>query len=360
MENFLDLYSDYLLCSTKQTSATGLSVMLDGSVSHDQITRFLSGHDFDSKKLWLEVKPLIRQNESAEACLIFDDTIIEKQYMDENELICWHWDHSKGRNIKGINLLSAFYVSSLPSSDEHLRIPLAYQVVKKTVIFSEIKTGKEKRRSPVTKNEMMREMIFQQIKNQVSFKYVLGDSWFASNDNMRFIASKEKYFIFDMKENRLAVTDELARNQGLWQNISGLEIPENTPVKVWLKDLDFPVLLIKQVFINKDQSTGTRFLVSNDFTLSNDQFTTRYKKRWSVEEYHKSIKQNASIGSSPARSVKAQSNHLFASIFAFVKLEKIKLSKNLNHFAIKAKLYMAAVKVAFFELNALKENLPAA
>ena len=204
---------------------------------------------------------------------------------------------------------------------------------------------------------MMRQMILQQIKNQVPFKYVLADSWFASNDNMRFIASKQKYFIFDMKENRLAVTDESARNQGLWQNISQLEIAENVPVKVWLKDLDFPVLLIKQVFINKDQSTGTRFLVSNDFTLSGEQFTTLYKKRWSVEEYHKSIKQNASIGSSPARSVKAQCNHLFASIFAFVKLEKIKLSKNLNHFAIKTKLYMAAIKIAFAELKLIKENL---
>ncbi len=212
----------------------------------------------------------------------------------------------------------------------------------------------------MTRNEMIRQMISQQIKNRVPFKYVLASSWFASNDNMRFTGFRGKCFIFDMKENRLAVTDESARNQGLWQNISQLEMPENIPAKVWLKDLDFPVLLVKQVFINKDQSTGTRFLVSNDFTLSGDQFATLYKKRWSVEEYHKSIKQNASIGSSPARSIKAQGNHLFASIFAFVKLEKIKLSKNLNHFAIKAKLYMAAVKVAFSELNDLKENLSAA
>jgi hypothetical protein len=84
----------------------------------------------------------------------------------------------------------------------------------------------------------------------------------------------------------LAVTDEPARNQGMWQNICQLDITENVPVKVWLKDLDFPVLLFKQVFINKDQSTGTGFPVSNDFTLSADQFATLYKKRWSVEEYH--------------------------------------------------------------------------
>jgi hypothetical protein len=58
------------------------------------------------------------------------------------------------------------------------------------------------------------------------------------------------------------------------------------------------------------------------------------------------IKQNASIASFPARSVKGQSNHLFASIFAFIKLEKIKLSKNLIHFAIKTKIYMTALKAA--------------
>jgi hypothetical protein len=124
--------------------------------------------------------------------------------------------------------------------------------------------------------------------------------------------------------------------------------------------LEFSVLIVKQVFKNKDNATGTRFLVSNDYTLSNDQFLSLYKKRWSVEEYHKSIKQNASVASSPARSVIAQSNHLFASIFAFIKLEKIKLSKNLNHFAIKAKIYIAALKIAMGELNAIKENLTSA
>ncbi|MDR1056045.1 MAG: hypothetical protein LBL90_09560 [Prevotellaceae bacterium] len=67
--------------------------------------------------------------------------------------------------------------------------------------------------------------------------------------------------------------NEIARNQGLWQNISELDIPENIPIKVGLKDWEFPVLLVKQVFKNKDCSTGVRFLVSNDYnTLSNDQF----------------------------------------------------------------------------------------
>jgi hypothetical protein len=358
MEKLLDLYSDCLLYSTKQASTTDISCLLDGSVSYDQETHFLSGQSMDSKHLWMRIKSLVRQYEKEDTGLIFDDTIVEKQYMDENELVSWHWDRSKGRNVKGINVLSSFCVSRMDSPEDSLRIPLSFETIKKTVVFCEMRIRKQKRQSPVTKNELMQEMISWHINNQLLFKYILADSWFVCVDNnMRFIVKKGKYFIFDIKDNRLAVTGESARNQSRWQNINQLEIPENTPVKVWLKDLEFPVFLIKQVFINKDQSQGVRFLVSNDFSLFRDQFTTLCKKRWRVEEYHKSIKQNASIGNSPARSVKVQCNHLFASVFAFVKLERIRLAKNLNHFAIKPKLYMAALRVAWPELNSFKENL---
>lgn len=42
MKQMLDLYSDYLLASFSQTSATGLSNLMNGKISHDQVTRFLS------------------------------------------------------------------------------------------------------------------------------------------------------------------------------------------------------------------------------------------------------------------------------------------------------------------------------
>jgi hypothetical protein len=37
-------------------------------------------------------------------------------------------------------------------------------------------------------------------------------------------------------------------------------------------------------------------------------------------------------------------NHLFASPAAFIKLEKLKFARKLNHFALKAKIYWAAYK----------------
>ena len=86
-KQLLDLYSDYLICSFGLTTATGLSTLLDGAISHDKITRFLSGSDFTSSDLWQLVKPLVRQVQCEDAVLVFDDSVEEKLYTDESELI---------------------------------------------------------------------------------------------------------------------------------------------------------------------------------------------------------------------------------------------------------------------------------
>jgi IS4 transposase len=355
MNKEMDLYTDYLLSSFGQVTATGLSNLLEGSISHDKITRMLSGHEYGSKDLWQEVKSLVRAHESEDACLIFDDTIISKPYTDENDMICWHWDHSKNRNEKGINLLTAFYHTQLSCSSEALRIPVSFECVKKTVHFIDSKTGKEKRKSAITKNEMMRSMIQSAVDSQhLKFTYVLADSWFASSENMLFIDKLKKYFVMDIKSNRLCMFSTEDRNKGQWTSLDKLPLQAEQPVKIWIKDLKIEVILCKFVFTNKDGSTGEMYLVSNDLNLSAEKIQTLYKKRWSVEEYHKSLKQNTSLAKSPTRTVTTQTSHLFASLLAYVKLEKIKFVHKLNHFALKTKVYFFALKMAWLQINNLK------
>lgn len=37
---------------------------------------------------------------AADGVIDVDDSIIEKPYTDENDLICWHWDYSKGQPVR--------------------------------------------------------------------------------------------------------------------------------------------------------------------------------------------------------------------------------------------------------------------
>ena len=109
MENsLLDLYTDYLISSFGPTTATGLGWLLEGEISHDQVTRFLASAPKTSADLWRQAKPLLRQIENPQGVLIIDDRIEEKPYTDENELLGWHGDHSQQADVKGIQFLTAF------------------------------------------------------------------------------------------------------------------------------------------------------------------------------------------------------------------------------------------------------------
>ena len=56
----LDLYTDYLV-RWGPTMATGLSRLLDGMLSHDHITRWLSQGTYGPAEVWRQANPLIRQ-----------------------------------------------------------------------------------------------------------------------------------------------------------------------------------------------------------------------------------------------------------------------------------------------------------
>jgi len=345
----LELYSDYLLSAFSYTTATGLAAMTGGAISHDKVTRFLSGEELASASLWQLVKPLVREVENEEGVLIIDDTIEEKPYTDESELICWHYDHAKGQSVKGINLLSTLYQVG------QLSIPVAFELVQKSQWVYNAKKHRWQRKSPSTKNEHYRAMLRACQGNGIQFGYVLNDVWYASADNMRFIHKElEKHFVMPVKVNRKVALSKADKQHGRYQQVSTLELEPDTVKEVYVEQVDFPLLVCKQVFKNEDGSEGVLYLVSNAVNLDYDRITTLYKRRWNVETYHKSLKCNTALAKSPTQTIRTQSNHCFASIYGFVKLERMKQATQLNHFALRSRIYLKALQAAYRELQSLR------
>jgi hypothetical protein len=311
----------------------------------------LSNEYLDSTDLWSKAKPLIRKAEQALnkeefAVLIVDDTIIEKLYSDESALITTYWDHSQKRYVKGVNLLSLFYQLN------ELALPIAAQLIEKTQPQADPKTQKTKFKSEYTKNEYLQQML-KVAQQQVDYKYLLADSWYASKENMNYVLSLKHHFIFALESSRTVALTEKDRSQGKFQRVDTLVFPNKTPLRVLLRSVKAELLLTRQVFINKDGSQGCLYLITSDTTLDYEQVTTIYQRRWKVEEYHKSLKQNTSIGSSPTKNPDTQSNHFFASMLAYIKLEALKLKLSIGHFRIKAQLYTAGLKAMQLELSKL-------
>lgn len=173
-DQLLDLYTDYLISSFGLTTATGLANLLGGSISHDKITRFLASEPRSAADLWRIVKPFVRQIQRNDGVLIIDDSIAEKPSSDENDIVCWHYDHAHDRVVKGINFLSCLYHAA------GISLPVGFAIIAKTETYLDKKDGKSKRRSPITKNELYQTLLRQAAQNQIPFQYVLNDVWFSS------------------------------------------------------------------------------------------------------------------------------------------------------------------------------------
>jgi len=83
------------------------------------------------------------------------------------------------------------------------------------------------------------------------------------------------------------------------------------------------LLLIQQVFENEDGSIGIQYLVTSDTTLTHQTVVT-------------------------------QTNHFFAALCGYIKLELLKSSTSINDFALKSKLYFSALQSAYHRLNSMQ------
>jgi hypothetical protein len=221
---------------------------------------------FDNQELWKQVITDVRSCETVEsAVLIVDDTLIEKPYSEENDIICYHHDHCTGQNIKGINLLNG----GLYYSNQDLYIPIFAEIISKTIKYTD-KDGKEKRKAEVNKNELFRNNFNQLMKNHVKIDYTLFDIWYGSVDNFNLINSRKQEvglgspkskprhdkqrYICPLKSNRKLALSLGEKKQGKWYKLEQItnQLETQNTLPVWLESCNHMSYPTEQVFTNKD------------------------------------------------------------------------------------------------------------
>ena len=317
----LSLYQDFLVANQNRYSGLELSkVEPSGDMSHDSVTRFLMRKDFQPKDVWRFAKPLVEliSPELSGGYLVGDDTVIAKPFARQNELAFFQYSGQKHDIVNGMNLVNLLWTSG--GGREH--IPIDYR------IYSPAHDGKDK-------NDHFRDMLDVAKKRGFSPAYVLMDSWYGSLANLKHIDGKKWHWITNLKSNRLV---SIAKNE--YVAIADLDLEPNTVRRVWLKGYGF-VLVCRIDFKHED----TRYLATNNLNLADhDDFKTHWDSRWQVENYHRGLKQVVGIDGCSARRARAQRTHIFASICAFLKLEKARLTTNISWYEQKARISRTATR----------------
>ena len=177
--------------------------------------------------------------------LIVDDSVLEKAHTDANELICTHWQ----RYVKGLNFVSLLYQAG------ELALPIAVELVRKTVPVYQPKTQKTSYQSPFTKNEYLH-LLLRVAQQQVAYRYLLADSWYASAENMSLVRALGHHFLFALESSRTVALSDADRAQGRFQSVQSLVFADTQPLRVYLRSVQQAVLVTRQVFTNQDGSQG--------------------------------------------------------------------------------------------------------
>ena len=141
-----------------------------------------------------------------------------------------------------------------------------------------------------------------------------------------------------MKENRL-----VNKIQGEYAAVSALDWTKKQVRKVWLKGFGF-VIVAQIVFKNGD----IRYIATNDLSITDYETLSKHaKKRWTIEEFHRGIKQTTGIEKCYSIKKSSQLTHIFSCFVAFVKLEFQRLKTGISWYEQKAQAVRLGITRAF-------------
>jgi putative transposase len=279
--------------------------------SHDAFTRLLARQPPDTEALWQEVKGLVNLKEGL---LVLDDTTLDKPYAKTIQLVTRHWSGKHHQVVLGINLISLLW------TDGRALIPTDFRVYDKPI------GGKNK-------NQHFRDMLAVAQGRGFQPDYVLFDSWYSSLDNLKLVRSYGWRWLTRLKSNR-QVNPDGSGNVAL----RTLEVgPEGR--QVHLKGYGF-IKVFRTVSPNGD----AEYWATNDLNLGPSHYEQLSKEAWSIESYHRGIKQCCGVEKAQVRSASGQVRHISFSLRAFVRLEVHRLKTGVSWYEAKATIIRDAVK----------------
>lgn len=278
-------------------------------ISHDSLNRWMRGSNFTSGMLWEHAKADVI--ESKKGYLVFDDTVIDKNYSHKMDMVRLQYSGNAGGLIKGIGVVNCVYVN--PEINRFWIIDYR--------IYSPDHDGK-------SKLDHMKEMFNNAIyRKNIAFRGVLMDTWYATSSIMQHIDKRGKFFYCPVKSNRKVKLDRTFEhaNKVQWdkRSLKYGHICE-------LKGLDKKVML--RMFQVVRSTTQKEIIVSNDAAQSfTDVIQEVVSHRWRVEQFHRELKQNTGIEDCQCRGHRSQRTHIATCMLVWLKLTNlsVKLKKNI-------------------------------
>ncbi len=291
-----ELYRAFLQASSMRYSGLALSEVSPSPLSHDSISRWLKSRCFRPRELWKLAEPSIDKRQPC--LLIADDTVLAKPRSKEIASVHYQYSGNEHAVIAGIGLVNLLW-HGLETSES---IPVDYRV------YDRETDGK-------TKNTHFCDMLKLAKARGIRPHAVVMDTWYSSLDNLKAIRSHGWIWVTCLRKNRMV-------NRGI--HLETLDIREEG-LSVHLRGYGWVT-----VFRFVASNGGTDYVATNMGSPTRERVKAVMEARWSVEVYHREIKQTCGIERCQARTGRAQRNHIFMAITAWFEQHRRCLSEKIT------------------------------
>lgn len=321
-------YINFLIATPRSVSATEAARVQgedEKAPAHDAFTRLLHRLEPDAGTLWHEASS---QVSLTQGILVIDDSTLDKPYARKMELVTRHWSGKHKAVVSGINLVTMLWTDG----DRH--VPVDYRIF-------------DKKKDSLTKNDHFQAMLKEAQERGFQPRCVVFDSWYAGLENLKLIRSFGWIWLTRLKSNRKVNPDR----EGL-RAISEVEIGEGGRV-VWLEGYGL-IRVFKIVATDGD----VELWATNKVEMSDLERIKWAGFAWTIENYHRGIKQFCLIERAQVRSRRAWRNHIGCCLRAFLRLESHCYHTGISWFEAKTAIIREAVRA--YIANPLYSLIPTA
>lgn len=271
--------------------------------SHDTIRDFLKEDEVKPSDLWQRVKGEIIP--SPFGYILFDDTVLDKNYSKKISLVRRQWSGNTKSIIRGIGVVSCIYVN--PETNQFW--VMDYR------LYDPDGDGK-------TKIDHVEEMLAHTITyKRLDFTTVLMDSWYAVTSLFKQIEKAGKLFYCPVKSDRLVDdTNDAEAHKGVAKLAWTTNEQEHGKI-VHLKTM--PKGHRMKLFRLVLSPERTDYIVTNDMAQDS---TNAVKEivgiRWKIEQFFRETKQLTGIERCQCRLARIQRNHIGCALLVWNCLKK--------------------------------------
>jgi hypothetical protein len=285
---------------------------------HDNVQYFLRSSHLEPRLVWKRVKQDIILSPSG--YLVFDDTVINKEYSRRIELVRRQYSGNVHGIVKGIGLVNCVYYN--PDNEQFWLIDYR--------LFSPETDGKSKLDHVLDMLQLVK-------TREISFQNVLMDSWYATTDIFKYLIGEEKTFYCPIKANR-KIDDTKGKEpykqvqEAFW---SDADVGQGKTIKLFKMPLDTYFKLFRVLV----STTRTDYIITNDLAQNNTEAAEKQSSiRWKVEQLHREEKQITGIESCPCRLARSQRNHIVVANLVWLIFKRLAYKTNHTVYQLKHQL----------------------